>query len=167
MNILDILDGFNVICRLDGLAGRVRKGGGRHFEIDRRCGMTGAEIERYLRRYAVRVFGRGFGDGTLYFSVGPKQARWAEYLLHRHGLPVVSASMDPQQAARAQALHRRGAPLPRPWSSGTLPTEALQEWRDAGRHTEIEKRGPDRDRGRRKGKPGDAPEKILGLLDRF
>lgn len=122
-NFLDTLDSFNVVCRLDGLLGRVRKRGGRRFEIDRRCGMTGAEVERYLKQYSVNVFGRGFNaetadkPPTLYFSVGPKQARWTEYLLARHGVPVVSPTVDPQGAARAQSLNQHGTPTPTPWSS--------------------------------------------------
>jgi len=124
-NFLDTLDSFNILCRIDGLAGRIRKHGGVRFEIDRRGGMTGIDIERYLKQYSVNVFGRGFNaetadkPPTLYFSVGPRQARWCEYLLARRGVSVVSSAVDEQSATRAQALNRSGAPTPTPWSSSS------------------------------------------------
>jgi len=167
MEFLNTLSQFDVIGRIDDLLGRARKGGRSHrFYIDTRCGMAGIDIERYLKRYGVKVFGRGFRGQDLYFSVGPKIARWVEYLLYRHGLPVTSAPIDSEQAAGALALYEQGEPLPTPWADDALPADADEGWRDAAHKTEETetRRGPEQ---RRKKKRGDAMDRVLGVLDRF
>ena len=111
--LLDFLDLFNLIDRLEGFfarfahadwggaAGRSNGAGlvsefGRTalganswtFRVPRDCEWTGTEIERYLRKYGIVVWGRRVTGNFLIFSVKERQANWAEYLLLRRGIPL-------------------------------------------------------------------------------
>jgi hypothetical protein len=84
------------------------------FWVPRDAGFSGIEIERLLTRHGVRVWGRGFLDDSLYFHVKKRQARWAEYLLWRAGIPVVSRPFD----SRNQAYSERHPTSPEPPGGG-------------------------------------------------
>jgi hypothetical protein len=60
------------------------------FAIPEQAGWSGADIERLLARYGISIWGRMVINGCLVFSVRQAQARWAEYVLQRAGLPIVS-----------------------------------------------------------------------------
>ena len=72
------------------------------IQVSRHCGWSGAQIEKLLGRYGVRVWGRGFNGDEIYFRVKERQARWAEYLLMRRGIPVTSPPYDPRNANYAE-----------------------------------------------------------------
>ncbi len=62
--------------------------------VQRGAGWSGVEVERWLTRYSAKVYGRGFAGNALCFRVKRRQARWAEYLMERAGIPGVSALVD-------------------------------------------------------------------------
>ncbi len=71
------------------------------------------------------VNGHGFAGNAICFRVKRRQARWAEYLLERAGVPVVSAPIDARNIQWAKnARETRGAKPPRrarsksKWSAG-------------------------------------------------
>jgi hypothetical protein len=109
-------------------AGRTLTGSNRwRFETPREAEWAGAEVERLLRHYGIRVWGRGFTDTTVYFYVKERQANWAEYLLLRRGIPLVGPLYNPANAAYA----RQYAPGNRPpaWADrdrGLL--DRLDDW---------------------------------------
>ena len=117
MNALDLLDAVNVIDRLGGLILSLRHGGAHTFRFDRTT-TTGADVERILRRYKIRVFGRRITSKHAMLSVPSKQAAWAEYLLLRAGAPVVTR-FDARNAAWA-ARHPAGQ-LPPAWKDRRRP----------------------------------------------
>jgi hypothetical protein len=86
----------------NGLAGR----NAWHFCVPRNCGWSGIEMERLLRRHGVKIWDRDFTHDCLTFCVKRRQANWAEYLLRRRGIPVVSQPFNPRNAEYA----RRHAP---------------------------------------------------------
>ncbi len=60
------------------------------FQIPRACGWSGQDLERLLRQHGIKVWGLmipAFSD-TLLVTVRQAQARWAAYVLERHGVPV-------------------------------------------------------------------------------
>jgi len=65
------------------------------FCVPRNCGWSGIEMERLLRRHGVTIWDRGFTPDCLTFCVKLRQANWAEYLLRRRGIPVVSRPFNP------------------------------------------------------------------------
>jgi len=97
MSIASILDFFNLIDRAEGAASRAKyKTLGWTFHIPRNCGYRGGDIEFFLLNFGVVIFERRVTSDEWIFSVKTRQARWAEYLLHRHGIPVTTQPFDPK-----------------------------------------------------------------------
>lgn len=96
MSMLDLID------RADGVIGNVRYGAHHQFHIPLDGAWTGGACEELLARHGVRIWDRGLTSDTVFFSVKAEQANWAEYLLKRRGIPVVSAPVNPQNDTYAQ-----------------------------------------------------------------
>lgn len=64
--------------------------------VQRHAGWNGARVEALLMRHGVRIWGRGFVGEQIFFRVKRRQARWAEYLLLRCGVPVTGGLFDPR-----------------------------------------------------------------------
>jgi hypothetical protein len=78
------------------------------IHLRRNAGWTGVEVERLLAGYGVRIFDRAFTGDTLCFRVTERQHEWADYLLRRAGVPVVT---PPAGESNAHA-----GTIPAPWS---------------------------------------------------
>ena len=65
-------------------------GPGHTFLIPRDCGLSGQAIVQMLKEHGIRVWGEMVVCDTIMFTVRQAQARWAEYLLQRAGLPIIS-----------------------------------------------------------------------------
>jgi hypothetical protein len=78
--------------------------------VSRESSWSGLEIERLLRRHGVKVWNRGIMGNELYFCIKRRQARWAEYLLLRAGVPVTSALTDPRNRDYAEGYAPRSEP---------------------------------------------------------
>ena len=59
------------------------------------AGWSGGEIERFLRKYGVVVWDRGFVGRSTTSSASSRQANWAEYLLLRRGIPITGSLFNP------------------------------------------------------------------------
>ena len=84
-------------------------------------------VESILRRYRIHAYGRSIAvqDGTQLrsFHVNARQARFAEYLLLRAGLPLVGGLIDPRNAAAAD--HEEMPARWQEWRSLAPPIEPL------------------------------------------
>jgi len=67
------------------------------LEFLRNAGWSGYEVEKELKRFSIPIHGRGFTrkskeypQGTLFCYVKREQARWAEYILRRARVPVLT-----------------------------------------------------------------------------
>lgn len=49
-------------------------------------GWSGKEIQRYLQKHGIRVWGMFFVGKDLTFTVKEQQSRWAHYLLRKAGV---------------------------------------------------------------------------------
>lgn len=78
--------------------------------VSRDSSWSGLEIERLLRRHGVKVWNRGVLGDSLYFCIKRRQARWAEYLLLRAGVPVTSAPVDPRNRDYTAGFAPRSEP---------------------------------------------------------
>ena len=58
------------------------------FLVPHDCGWSGYEIRKLLIRFGIELWGLMVVSDTLMFSVPKKQARWAQVILSRHGIPV-------------------------------------------------------------------------------
>jgi len=106
----------DLINLFDHLSGRLQYGQLHCFTFVTTTGFTGIEVEKLLRQYGIRVWGRMIAseqEQELAFHVKQRQAVWAEYLLCRAGVPLTSPLLD-QRNARYRARHAPGA-MPTPW----------------------------------------------------
>ena len=127
-HLLDLVDAFNWIDRIEGIIssfahadwkGATRKSGplgvlgeagstvlGSNtwtFRVSRDSSWSGNNIEQFLRRYGVIVWGRRVTSDQYIFTVKGRQANWAEYLLQRRGIPVEGRSHTAKNAVYAQS----------------------------------------------------------------
>lgn len=101
---------FDLIDPLDGLIGRMAKGP-MHRIVVGQSSFTGHDIENILRRYGIRTWGREpSATDDMAFLVRSRQAAWAEYLLKRAGVPVLSSISE------SDAPLRHGGTMPAPGS---------------------------------------------------
>jgi len=90
MNLESLLD---TLAKLDWFeqADALRRAGtpSVKFAVSRNAGWGGQQIEEMLKGYGVKIWQRGFTPDSLTFRAKRVQAQWCEYLLLRHGIPIV------------------------------------------------------------------------------
>ncbi len=112
LDLIDPIEGFVSTFRFADWKGAYRRAGwiglGNEFLaslvalncwsiwVQRGQGWNGIEIEALLKRHGVTIWGRGFLGDQIFFRVKKRQARWAEYLLLRAGVPVTSVLNEPR-----------------------------------------------------------------------
>ena len=95
-SVLELIAHLDLFERVDELARALLGIRSWRFAIPRDCGWSGKQIERFLGRYGVDVWGRNFNSDYLFFRVKLRQANWAEYLMYRRGIPVHSPPFNPR-----------------------------------------------------------------------
>ncbi|NLS80023.1 MAG: hypothetical protein GXY76_22510 [Chloroflexi bacterium] len=88
--VLELGTCFDWASPLVASARDLANGSNHTFLVPEDCGWAARDIRRLLRRHGVRVWGLMIVDRTILLTVRRAQARWAEYLLLRHGLPLLS-----------------------------------------------------------------------------
>lgn len=132
-DLLDMIAAMDVFDQLDRLIGglahfhrrALKRGGvhhaqaiaqtllfanGRVLQIKRSAIWSGKEVEDLLKRYHIAIWGRWFSKLELEFAVPKWQARWAEYIMRRAGVPVTSV-VDPHNSRWAAQYTQ----APKPW----------------------------------------------------
>jgi hypothetical protein len=94
--LIEFLAKLDWFERVDELARALLGQRSHRFEIDRRAGWSGQEVEDLLSVNGVKIWGRAFDADRLYFRVKREQARWAEYVMMRNGAPVIGKPVDPR-----------------------------------------------------------------------
>ncbi len=87
--------------------------------VQRHAGWSGVEVEELLGRHGVRIWGRGFVGERIFFRVKKRQARWAEYLLLRRGVPVTNKPFDSRNLDYADRYAPGSEPPTRKRSNST------------------------------------------------
>lgn len=82
------------------------KGPSHTFFIPEDCGLSGHEITAMLQRYGVRTWGGMIINSTIMFTVGERQAQWAQYLLLRHDIPIANGLLDASRRRSARRPQR-------------------------------------------------------------
>jgi len=93
--IVELLARLDWFERLDAFLRQLSGQDSWQFYVPRDCGWSGIEMERLLKRHGVKIWDRDFTRDCLTFRVKRRQANWAEYLLRRRGIPVVSQPFNP------------------------------------------------------------------------
>ena len=113
-----------IINPLDGLWGRATHGPMHRFSFATGAGVTGGAVEKLLRTYGIRIWGREMDDpDERAFLVKRSQAVWAEYLLCRAGVPLTCPLLDPRNAM--YAVDHIGDPMPEPWDRKGIGAHSL------------------------------------------
>jgi hypothetical protein len=92
--MLSIGRAFDWISPTIGMIMNVARGPSHQIMVPQACGRTGGEITRLLRRHGIATWGHMIVHGTFMIRVKTKQARWAEYVLTRAGIPLGYGNRD-------------------------------------------------------------------------
>lgn len=122
---------IDFITPLDTLFGVARHGRMHRFTFMTTSDYPGTyKVEKLLRRYGIRVWGRTMTKGSRSFLVKRSQAVWAEYVLCRAGVPLLSPLLDPRNALYSD--QHPDASMPVPWTEKGVPAisfvDHLGEW---------------------------------------
>jgi hypothetical protein len=105
-----------VVNPLDGLWGRYQHGPMHRFTFATGAGIAGHDVEKLLRRYGVRIWGREMSDpDERAFLVKRSQAVWAEYVMCRAHIPLTGPLLDPRNAI--YAVEHSEDDMPQPWDN--------------------------------------------------
>lgn len=103
-----------VVNPLDALWGRTRHGPMHRFTFATGAGVTGHQVEKLLRTYGIRIWGREMSSpDERAFLVKRSQAVWAEYLMCRAGIPLTGPLLDQRNAG--YAVEHIQDDMPEPW----------------------------------------------------
>jgi hypothetical protein len=98
VNYLEYLAHFlpDPIKWADDLRSLLAYGRGHKLEWPKDSGMTGVAVERIANRYGIKTYCRDYGHGkeTRGFRVPAAQAKWADYLLRKAGVPVTGRALS-------------------------------------------------------------------------
>lgn len=115
---------MDILSMIDLVIGTAKHGRLHRFTV---MNTPGIVFESILRRYRIHAYGRTVkrngDDWERSFHVNARQARFAEYLLLRAGIPLVGGLIDPRNAAAADLED-----MPAQWQQGramATPIEAL------------------------------------------
>ncbi len=112
---MDIIDG------LDWLVGRIFHGEMHKFYFDS-VGFSGMQVEAILRQYHIRIWGRDMTNPKMLgFTVKKSQAVFAEYILCRVGIPVLSKLIVPSHYDLMMRSMATGGSLPPAWGKADRP----------------------------------------------
>jgi hypothetical protein len=121
---------LDIISPLDTLFGAARNGKMHRFTFESSASFTGYKVEKLLRRYGIRVWGRKVSGTQRSFLVKRSQAVWAEYVLCRAGVPLLGALIEPRNAQYPE--HHPKESMPDPWTEKGVPAisfvDHLGEW---------------------------------------
>lgn len=104
---------------LDGLGGRLQKGSMKRIAWVRNGSANLVFIEQALMsKYGIRVWGRDLSNDKVRSFLVPKgQALWAEYVMLRYGLELLTPTEDPNAAAKVAAKRDQvDGKMMKPWS---------------------------------------------------
>ena len=86
--ILEFGTVFDWISPLIAAVQDITNGPSHTFMMHENCGWSGRAIANTLRRHGVKTWGHMIVNHSIMITVRRKQARWAQYLLEREGIPI-------------------------------------------------------------------------------
>ncbi len=113
---------IDLLNPLDGLVGELFHGPLHRIYFSRDGGFHGGDVEEILRRYGIRVWGRQVVGDNFGLLVKRRQAKWAEHVLLKAGVPIASALVDERNRKYA---NRPCTKMPKAWGKGIGPKSAI------------------------------------------
>jgi hypothetical protein len=122
---------LDILGPIDELVARARFGRMYRFTFCVTSTFNGYKVQKLLRQYGVRIWGRKIVDGSMRsFVVRERQAVWAEYVMCRAGVPLVGELLDPRNAQYPE--RHPESTMPVPWTEKGIPAmsfiDHLSEW---------------------------------------
>jgi hypothetical protein len=121
---------IDILSPLDAAFGRLQYGQMHRFSFYATSTYNGYRVEKLLRRYGIRIWGRSVDGELRSFLVKRRQAVWAEYILCRAGVPLVSELLDPRNGQYPDQHPVDSMPIP--WTEKGVPPatfiDHLGEW---------------------------------------
>jgi hypothetical protein len=77
------------------------------------------DVQALLLRHGIKLWGVGYWNGEMYFSVKRRQAHWAQYVMLRAGVPLQRCLLSGSRAV-PNALPVSEEAAPRPDAAGGL-----------------------------------------------
>lgn len=115
---------IDLITPIDTLIGAARHGKLHQFTFVTTSSFPGTyKVEKILRRYGIRIWGRKMAKNQRSFLVKQSQAIWAEYILCRAGVPLISPLLDPRNVI--YPAQHPGASMPTPWTEKGIPATSF------------------------------------------
>lgn len=106
--ILKVLAYFNWFTPLEIVTRRVFEGRSYSFKVHESCGWSGIQIVNMLRQQGgIKTTGYMFVNDHYMFNVPIQQARFAQYLMDRAGIPVA----NPMTARRQHPIRGNVRPM--------------------------------------------------------
>ena len=126
MNLL-----IDVINPIDAIWAKAQHGPMHRFSFSPTTTISGLSVERLLRQYGVRMWGRDTRHNDEFaFLVKKSQAEWAEYLLLRAGVVLKTPLINPDNLTS----YPQHDSMPTPWSDEGLKPQSfvdhLIDWLD-------------------------------------
>lgn len=110
----------DILSPIDELVARAKYGRMHRFTFSATSGFNGYKVEKLLRRYGVRIWGRKVIDGSMRsFLVRERQAVWAEYVMCRAGVALAGELLDPRNAEYPD--RHPDSSMPEPWTEKGIP----------------------------------------------
>ncbi len=106
------LPNIDILSPVDALWGRLQFGPMHRFSFYATSAFNGYRVEKLLRQYGIRVWGRRIDGERRSFLVKQRQAVWAEYLLCRAGVPLACDLLDPRNAGYPDQHPVDSMPIP-------------------------------------------------------
>lgn len=124
------LPNVDILSPVDAGLARLRHGKMHRFSFFATSGFNGYKVEKLLRQYGIRVWGRQLNGEMRSFLVKRNQAVWAEYILCRAGVPLAGELLDPRNADYPDQHPTSSMPVP--WTERGIPAisliDHLGEW---------------------------------------
>jgi len=115
-----VVPNIDILSPIDEFIARVQFGKMHRFTFQTTSVFNGYAVEKLLRQYGVRVWGRKIVDDSMRsFLVRQRQAVWAEYVMCRAGVPLVDELLDPRNAQYPDR-HPESS-MPTPWTKKGIP----------------------------------------------
>ena len=124
---------IDVLSPIDTFIGTLRYGEMHRFTFQPSIGHTPLNVERLLRQYGIRVWGRKIVGTNRSFLVRRTQALWAEYVMCRAGVELVGPLLDERNSIYPS--NHPVTSMPRPWTEGGIGPisfiDHIGEWLDS------------------------------------
>ena len=106
-SLLHLMASFDLIGPILAIIQNIANGPSHTFLIPENCGWSGRQIDDLLKGHGIKTWGLMIISRKIRITVRLAQARWAQYLLDREGIPVAYGVVGSQVERAARSVQRQ------------------------------------------------------------